>query len=719
MSANLYLFFLLFCFRLTSAEVDIIAKPGCKDKCGSVSIPYPFGIGSSCSIDRWAEVKCDTTFNPPKLFFTHSIPHQVVEFTVANIIDVNEAFPSVRIKHNISKICSDGSGAITSRYDSFLHLNNTPFYLYNFNQFHVLGCYMYGVIRSGDSEKMSWGCTTVCDKIEYPVQEQCNIGSGCCQMSPPDTPRQYSIHVEALNVSGLTHTRCGSAFLTDEPEEYMFKASDIQSLKDTTVKLIFIMENQSCEEARKDPSSFACKKNSQCINTNNGYFCACEGGHKGNPYLDPGCVSWQECNDVQKRTCKYKCTKSRIDDYYCTGEPSSSSSPFKWIILGAGLGLFLFGGGVWMYYRKRKQLLKISEKLVQLNARLLLIQEISSHSKIFTAKRLESATNNFHESRILGQGGFGTVYKGILPNQSIVAVKKSKYIQKSQFDDFINEVAILTKIDHRNIVKLLGCSVETEHPLLVYEFVSNGTLSDHIFKKSVRPYSSMSWDNRLRIAAEIAGALAYLHSAASKPIIHRDIKSSNILLDDHFTAKVADFGLSRVNHLDQTEIGTLVKGTPGYLDPEYIRTSKLTEKSDVFSYGVVLAELLTGKKSISFERSQGERNLAIYFNASMNKERLLHIVEEGMVSEENMKEVQAVAALVQRCVNFKGDERPSMKEVESELEALREFSKKNISSQKHNEGGKIKGNLYPTSIFNDGASGSSVAELTMSVMVAR
>ncbi|KAL5708237.1 hypothetical protein ACHQM5_019055 [Ranunculus cassubicifolius] len=182
------------------------------------------------------------------------------------------------------------------------------------------------------------------------------------------------------------------------------------------------------------------------------------------------------------------------------------------------------------------------------------------------------------------------------------------------------------------------------------------------------PYSSMSWEARLGIAVEVVGALAYIHSAASIPIIHRDVKSNNILLDGNFTAKVADFGVSRLNHLDQTAISTLVKGTLEYLDPEYMLTSQLTEKSDVYSFGVVLAELITGKKSISFERAQGERNLAIYFTASMNEERLLHIADEGMVNEGNIKQVQEAATLAQRCLSFKGEERPSMRVAASELD---------------------------------------------------
>ena len=337
--------------------------------------------------------------------------------------------------------------------------------------------------------------------------------------------------------------------------------------------------------------------------------------------------------------------------------------------------LILLVGSSWIYWgAKKRRLIKLKEKFFRQNGGLLLQQQLVSHcietSKIFTVDELKKATNNFDQSKVVGRGGYGIVYKGVLTNNKVVAIKKSKIGDNSQIEQFINEVIVLSQINHRNVVKLLGCCLETEYSLLVYEFITNGTLFDHIHNKFSQ-YSSLSWRMRLKIAAEAARAIAYLHSSTSMPIIHRDIKTTNILLDDNYTAKVSDFGASRLVPIDHTQLTTLVQGTLGYLDPEYFQTSQLTEKSDVYSFGVVLAELLTGEKALSFDRPEGDRNLALYFISYMEKGQLLQILDQDLVTVDgNMEKIKVVATLAIECLRVRGEERPNMKEVASGLEGL-------------------------------------------------
>lgn len=291
-------------------------------------------------------------------------------------------------------------------------------------------------------------------------------------------------------------------------------------------------------------------------------------------------------------------------------------------------------------------------------------------TKIFTAEELKKATRNYDESTIIGKGGFGTVYKGTLTDDREVAIKKSMVVDQTQIEQFINEVIVLSQINHRNVVKLLGCCLETEVPLLVYEYISNGTLFEYVHNQS-NASSAICWETRLKIAAETAGALSYLHSAASVPVIHRDVKTTNILLDANYTAKVSDFGASRLVPLDEIQMSTMVQGTLGYLDPEYLHTSQLTEKSDVYSFGVVLVELLTGRKALCFDGPEEERSLAMHFLSSMKGDQVVEIVEKDILNQGNRKQLEEVAKLAKRCLNLKGEERPSMKEIAMELEGLR------------------------------------------------
>ncbi|XP_030969680.1 wall-associated receptor kinase-like 10 [Quercus lobata] len=335
----------------------------------------------------------------------------------------------------------------------------------------------------------------------------------------------------------------------------------------------------------------------------------------------------------------------------------------------------------WWLYKviKKRNKIKLKQKFFKRNGGLLLQQQLSSNennvhkAKLFNSKELENATDRFNENRILGKGGQGTVYKGMLIDGRIVAIKKCNTVDEGNLEQFINEIIILSQINHRNVVKLLGCCLETEVPLLVYEFIPNGTLFQYLHEEN-EEFPLLTWDMRLRIANEIAGALSYLHSAASLPIYHRDIKSSNILLDDKYRAKVADFGTSRSVAIDQTHVTTLVYGTFGYLDPEYFQTSQFTEKSDVYSFGVVLVELLTGEKPVSLTRSQEGRNLSTYFVHSLKENRLFDILDTQVSKVGNKDEILTIANLAKRCLHFNGKKRPTMIEIMMELEGVQKIS---------------------------------------------
>ncbi|KAJ9545324.1 hypothetical protein OSB04_025031, partial [Centaurea solstitialis] len=697
-----------------------LAKPNCSSRCGDVTVPYPFGIGinSNCSLVRGFDVHCNYSTNPPKASFSET------DYTsIRNISD-----STLRISNMVSTRCYHSDGQIGSAHRFLPDFRNFPYTLSEQNRLTVIGCNDYAWVTS---ETKSTGCLVICykkDEVDIRgIDDKCS-GHACCQTSITQDIKYYATQFYALQDSNFTNngsvnpinntiTRpllgevlgmssrvylnpCTYAFVGDLDA---FRFNGGTDLNDTSLRqriedsvpivLEWAIGNLSCTQAQAT-NGIVCQANSRCVDSTRetgGYRCMCNEGYEGNPYLSPGCRDINECIKREEFPChgtcvniagnySCKCQKGYSGDARIKGG-CSRKIPVLELALGLGFPAILIGIWVLYFSAKKRKLVKLREKFFEQNGGVLLQDKLKNKGgvgigsmRIFQVKELEAATENFAEDRILGKGGNGIVYKGTLPDKCVVAIKKSHRLDEGQREQFINEMVILTQINHQNIVQLLGCCLESDIPLLVYEFISNDTLNRHIHNQT-NGLGRLSWNNRLRIAHESAGALAYLHTDARMSIIHRDVKSTNILLDENYTAKIADFGASRLVPLGHDQVTTLVQGTLGYLDPEYFHTGQLTDKSDVYSFGVVLAELLTGKKPINAERCLDERNLATYFVNAMKQNQLLEILEHQVVNEANDEQLKATCYLACRCLNIASERRPSMKEVTMELESLRKFNK--------------------------------------------
>jgi serine/threonine protein kinase len=322
---------------------------------------------------------------------------------------------------------------------------------------------------------------------------------------------------------------------------------------------------------------------------------------------------------------------------------------------------------------QKRKLAKEKETFFRQNGGPILYQNILSKRidtvRIFTIEDLKKATSNFDRSRELGKGGHGTVYKGILEDNKEVAVKRSKNMNLMQTEEFVQEIIILSQVNHKNVIRLLGCCLEVEVPILVYEFIPNGTLFQLIHENHDRQHVSL--EDRLRIAQESAEALEYLHLSINRPIVHGDVKSLNILLDNNCMAKVTDFGASRMLPKDAVQFMTVVQGTVGYLDPEYLQERKLTEKSDVYSFGVVLLELITRKTAIYFDGDEMGKNLATSFLKALKDNRVQSMLDASIMYHGTVELFQEVAELASQCLSMKGSDRPSMTQVADKLKAIR------------------------------------------------
>nr|KJB28012.1 hypothetical protein B456_005G021600 [Gossypium raimondii] len=623
-------------------------KTSCNERCGNVDIPFPFGIKVGCYKSEWFRVTCNKTADGEKPFIS-SINMQ--------LLNISFYEGTVLVKNSV--IYSYCPGKDLENNEGSVNLTGTPFFFS-----HIFDRFICAVnIPSG----LSSFVTNI--RRIYP-----NNGSkrSCISAFIVDTRFLDSLEVNSDHNATTTNRR-GSYVPTTL--QWGIPKRGICELGEESGTLCS-PDGRYCWTSLSQMHLYVCTPD-----TYNDY-----------DYLSTDvCQEIGKCVDMKYKNCFMHCLNADGND--CSSSCCSTS-----------IGTIVVLIGTWHMHKliERRNNIKLKQKYFKRNGGLLLQQQLSNNKsnfekiKLFASKELDKATDYYNENRILGRGSQGTVFKGVLTDGRIVAIKKSKMTEDKKLDEnelkqFINEVMILSQINHRNVVKLLGCCLETKVPLLVYEFVPNGTLSQllHVPNEEF----PLTWEMRLRIAIEIANALfhlhqklSYLHSAASVPIYHRDIKSSNILLDDKYRAKVSDFGTSRSVALEQTHVTTRVQGNFGYLDPEYFRSSQFTEKSDVYSFGVVLIELITGQKPVSSCQSEEVvRSLANFFLHSMKENSLLNIVDPLVMNDNAEEEIVAVAKLAKRCLNLNGKRRPTMKQVALELEQIRSSEEANGMQQSADE----------------------------------
>ncbi|KAG6469429.1 hypothetical protein ZIOFF_074146 [Zingiber officinale] len=315
----------------------------------------------------------------------------------------------------------------------------------------------------------------------------------------------------------------------------------------------------------------------------------------------------------------------------------------------------------------------------------------------FTLRDLELATNRFSKENVLGEGGYGVVYRGRLINGSEVAVKKLLNNLGQAEKEFRVEVEAIGHVRHKNLVRLLGYCIEGIHRMLVYEYVNNGNLEQWLHG-AMHQHAVLSWENRMKIILGTAKALAYLHEAIEPKVVHRDIKSSNILIDDECNAKISDFGLAKLLGSDKSYVATRVMGTFGYVAPEYANTGLLNEKSDVYSFGVLLLETVTGRDPVDYSRPANEVNLVEWLKMMVGNRRAEEVVDPHLEVKPAIRVLKRTLLVALRCVDPDSDKRPKMGQVVRMLEADEVPYREDRRNRRHQAGNmEIESHNYSSS----------------------
>ncbi|KAM3317940.1 hypothetical protein ACQJBY_035583 [Aegilops geniculata] len=662
----------------------------CQRKCGSVDIPYPFGIVHSpdddngdddghCAMNGFGLTCNETGINGGR----HRPFYGNVE-----VVGVSLQQGQARMLNNISYYCYNTTTREMDRDEWSLDFAGTPFrFSDTTNKFTVIGCQTlaYIVDDGGDygdgGDKYMSGCVAMCrgDDVRSTLSNGSCSGIGCCQTAIPKELQYYHVDFEpGFNTTEIHNvSRCSYAVLMDS-SNFTFSTTYVTwpaFINNYGGQAPFVMDwaigNEMCDVARKKPGSYACvSDNSECFNSLNGpdYICNCSKGFHGNPYLqDPehGCKDIDECKLPQL----YRCTnggvcRNRLGGYDCPCKfrwkgHTKAGTCIDHFPLAAKVAVGAIGGILLMsiisfliiLYNEKKKMKKFDKN----NGGPLL--EEATGIKIFKKGELNPFLKN---SNIIGKGGFGKVYKGLLDNKE-VAIKKPINGSVRENEQFANEVIIQSQVIHKNIVRLIGCCLEVEAPLLVYEFISQGSLHGILHNHNNKV--AFNLETRMNIAAQSADGLAYMHSKANITILHSDVKPENILLDDKFVPKISDFGISRLLARDKEHTGSVI-GDMNYMDPVYRREGLLTEKSDVYSFGFVILELISSRRAI---HSENNSLLKSFLEYDKKKEKMTELFDKEIAITKDLGLLDTLAGMALKCLSLDLDERPTMMEIAEQL----------------------------------------------------
>ncbi|XBJ13781.1 hypothetical protein VPH35_005904 [Triticum aestivum] len=684
------------------------ARPGCPDRCGNTRIPFPFGMKPGCFREGF-EVTCNHSFHPPRAFlgdkeasgiitlessYSESVSspgnYTFVEHknnTVSapiELIDISVAKSEARAYGAAASACGINATERFLRYQVIVLEAGMrgPFVLSSVrNVLTGIGLVTYPMLYKyrfplhfALKENLLVACrSSLMGKMWLAENGSCS-GRGCCHasISEAESGDLFGVEVSLPPMIQYTETNPCSYAMVAESSWYNFSTMDLYGndnkfTRGVPFAIDFAIRDASCPvKGQQPPPDYACVSgNSSCANVTNGYVCKCLEHYEGNPYITNGCQDIDEC----KHPNLYPCSSDGI----CKNRPSGYDCPCKPGMKGDGkagtcreifplvakMVVGVVGGFFVMAIPLFLTILCIEKKktreLYRKNGGSIL--EKANMIKLFKKEELKPILKS---KNLIGKGYFGEVYKGLLDNK-LVAVKKPISGNALENEQFANEVIIQSQVIHKNIVRLIGCCLEVDTPMLVYEFLPKGNL-DGILHNNNKA-ATLNLDVRLSIAASAADGLAYMHSQTSTKILHGDVKPANILLDDNFMPKISDFGISRLIARDKQHTDAII-GDKSYMDPVYKATGLLTEKSDVYSFGVVILELISRKRATY---SNNHSLVRSFLEAHKEGRRATNLFDEEIAATSKLELLDSLARIAVECLNPDVDQRPSMIEVAERL----------------------------------------------------